>query len=107
MIGTGTTVLATAGTVALGLWAQDKNISMKFVVGTGIYAAAVAIIGEANPEFAAKFALLVFISALLFYGPDALQKLGLINQGRGILSGLGGAIGRVAGVTPQQGLSAR
>lgn len=99
MIGTTTTVLGTAGLVALGLWAEDKNISMKFIVGTGIYASAIAILGEANQEFAAKFALTVFVLAILLYGPGVLNKLGLTNQGKGILGGLGDAIGRAVGST--------
>lgn len=97
MIGTGTTVLGTAGIVALGQWSADKQISMKFVVGTGIYAAALSILGEANSEFAAQFALMVFVVALLIYGPPVLNKLGLTSKGQGILGGLGDAIGRITG----------
>lgn len=93
-IGTGTTVLATAGITALGLWSVDKKISMKFVVGSGVYAAGLAIVGEANPEFAAKLGLLVFITALLVYAPSVAVKLGLVKNVGG-LSSLGNAIGKV------------
>ena len=97
MIGTGTTVLATAGVVALGIWANDKTISMKYVVGTGMYAAGLSIVGEANPDFAAKVGLLVFVTAILVYGPAVAAKLGLISSDKGILGNLGEAIARGLG----------
>lgn len=93
-IGTGTTVLATAGITALGLWSVDKKVTMKFVVGSGIYAVGLAIAGEANPEFAAKLGLLVFVTSLLIYAPSVAQKLGLVKNVGG-LSSLGNAIGKV------------
>lgn len=77
MIGTVTTVVGTAAVVALGQWSDDKKISVKFVVGTGIYAAALAILGEADAKLASQFGLLVFVTALLVYGPKTAKTLGL------------------------------
>lgn len=83
MIGTATTVLATAGVVALGVWAEEQKVTVKFIVGTGVYAAALAILGEVNDKFAAQVGLLVFVTAVLFYGPKALQALGLMGPTKG------------------------
>jgi hypothetical protein len=97
MIGTTTSVAATAGIVALGQWSQDKKIGVPFIVGTGIFAVGLAILGEADAEFAAQVGLLVMITAFLIYASDVSLKLGL-RKPKGFLGGLGGSISGIAGV---------
>lgn len=104
-LGTATTVLGTGAVVAIGQWADDKKISVKFVVGLGVFAFSLAVLGEVNPKLSGQFGTLVFVTAILVYGPKAAASLGLIDKtkyGSGILGGLGDSIGKVvSGVTGQ------
>jgi hypothetical protein len=79
VIGTTTSVVATAGIVAMGQWANDKPITIKFVVGSGVFAVALSIMGEANQKLAEQFGVLVMITAFLIYAVPVAQKLGLVK----------------------------
>lgn len=79
-LGTPTAVVTTAGIVALGLWASDKKIDVKFVVGTGLYAVALSVFGEINAQLASQFAVLVLVTAALIYFRRIAIALGLTGK---------------------------
>lgn len=93
---TTTAVVGTVGVVALGKWATDKKIDLKFAVGTGIYAAAISILGQSNSKFAQQFATLVFVTALLLYIVKITNALGFTKTATGGLNSLSGAINAAA-----------
>lgn len=81
-------VFGTVAVVAVGQWQQDKHISMKYVVGSGVYALSVALLGNSHQKLAEQLALLVFVSAVLMYGVQIAVGFGLIEQPRGGLAKL-------------------
>lgn len=74
---TTTSVVITGAIVAFGQWVQDKQITIKMVVGIGLLALFFAVISEANAEFAQQMALLVMVGAVFIYGPDVVKGLGV------------------------------
>jgi hypothetical protein len=74
---TTSSVVLTAAVVYIGHKAQDKQVSMRFIVGLGMVAIILAAVGEANQKFAEQFGLLILIAAVLTYGrPIGEQLLG-------------------------------
>lgn len=72
-----TSVVLTGALAAAGQWAQDKQVTVKMVVGVGVLALFLAVISEANPKLAQQFGVLVLVGAVFLYGPDVAKKLGL------------------------------
>lgn len=73
-------VVGTVAVVSVGQWAQDKKIGMRYVVGTGVYALAIAVLGNGNAKLAERLALLVFVTAILVYGVGIAQGFGFIKK---------------------------
>lgn len=84
---TSTTVVGTAGVVALAQWTNDKHVTTQMVVGILVVALSLAVMTEVNAPLAEKFGTLLFITALFMYGPKVAAGLGLIKKPGG-LSGL-------------------
>jgi len=74
---TETTIIGTAGIVALNRWSQDKTINSKIVLGLCVFALITAMITEANAPLGEGIGTLVFATALFLYGPGAAKGLGL------------------------------
>lgn len=74
------TVVGTVAIVALGRWSQDKPITMKFAVGTGIYAVIIAMVTSGNQKFGEQLALLVLVSAFFMYIQSIARGLGLAKR---------------------------
>lgn len=70
-------IALTAVTVTTGRWAQGKILSARPVVGLAFTAVIIAVMSEANYEFAAQFALLILVASVFVYGPAISKKLGL------------------------------
>jgi uncharacterized membrane protein YfcA len=81
MMGTSVSVVATVVVVALGRWAKDKQVDMKFVVGSGVYAALLSLVGSTNQKFAEQLGLLVLVTAFLIYIRDISSALGFTRRG--------------------------
>lgn len=84
---TETTVLGTAAIVATARWTNDKNIDGKFVLGICVFALFLAAFTEANAPLAEKVGTLVFVTALLIYGPQVATGLGLIKKSGSVIGG--------------------
>jgi hypothetical protein len=70
-------VVGTMAVVTVGEWAGGKPLDIKVVVGGGFLLFGLALLQAANPDFAGKFALFIFIVALFKYVPDIALKFGL------------------------------
>lgn len=77
---TKTTVVGTAGIVALSRWTNDKPLDMKIVVGVLAVALALAVMTEVNAPLAENFGTLIFVTALLLYLPGVASGLGLTKK---------------------------
>lgn len=64
---TTTSVVLTGAIVAAGQWADDKQISIKMVVGVGILALSLAALSEVNTQLAEQFGVLILVGAFLIY----------------------------------------
>lgn len=64
---TTTSVVLTGAIVAAGQWADDKQISIKMVVGVGILALSLAALSEVNSTIAEQFGVLILVGAFLIY----------------------------------------
>lgn len=73
-------VVGTVAIVSVGQWTRDKKITMRYVVGTGVYALGIAVLGNANNKLAQQIALLVFITAFFMYIEDIAKGFGFIKQ---------------------------
>lgn len=73
---TETTVLGTAGLVAINKLSTDKPIDSKFVLGVVVFALMLSILTEVNTPLAEQLGTLVFVTAALVYGPGAAKGLG-------------------------------
>ena len=74
---TKTTVIGTAGVVALAKWSTDKKIDMRMVVGLMFVALTLAAVAEVNAPLADNFGTLIFVTAILLYFPTVTKGLGL------------------------------
>lgn len=72
-----TTVVGTGGIVALSRWSNDKTIDARMVLGLSVLALGLAALTEANAPLAENLGTLVFVTALLLYGPTVVKGLGL------------------------------
>jgi hypothetical protein len=75
-------ITSTVGTgliVAVGRWSQEKAIDAKMFVGLGAVAVFLSLIAATDAGLGDKFALLIFISAALFYGTAIGKKLGALK----------------------------
>jgi Ca2+/Na+ antiporter len=79
-VNTTTTVIGTAGLVALAKWTNDQQITMDQVIGILVVAFVLAVSTEVNDAFARQFGTLIFITAVLLYGPKVAQGLGLAKK---------------------------
>lgn len=73
---TTSSVVIVGAVVAAGMWQREKTISMRFVVGMGVFTLGLAAIGEINAEFARQLGMLMVVSSLFLYGPDIAKGLG-------------------------------
>lgn len=72
-----TSAVVLTGTItAAGTWAQDKQISIRTFVGTGVLAIILAAMGEVSPELASQFGLLIVVAAALYYTIPIAKGLG-------------------------------
>lgn len=76
MMDVGTSVIGTGVVVTVGRWAQGKSLDIKQFVGIGVFAIGIAFVQQANQPFAEKFALMLFIAALMYYLVPITKKLG-------------------------------
>ncbi len=72
---TSSTVL-TGVVVTTGRWAEGKTLSMRVVVGATFLAISLAVLSEANEEFARTMAILILVAALLRYAEPIAKKAG-------------------------------
>lgn len=79
-MGTSISVVGTIAVVALGQWSKDKQINMRFAVGSGIYAAIIALIGAGNQKLAEQLGLLVLVTAFLLYIQPIASALGFTKK---------------------------
>jgi hypothetical protein len=70
----------TTVTVVVGQWAEEKPITSRIVVGGGILALGLAVMGESQPDLAGKFAVLIFVVAAFTYFPAIAYKFGIISS---------------------------
>lgn len=75
-MGSSISVVGTIAVVALGQWSKEKSIDMRFAVGSGIYAAIIAMIGAGNSKLAEQMALLVLVTSVLIYIQPITAALG-------------------------------
>lgn len=61
-------VVLAGGITAVGYWAQNRQLTIRYFVGVGIVAVILAAIGEASPELAQQFGLLLVVAAAMYYG---------------------------------------
>jgi len=73
---TATTVIGTAGIVALNKWSSEKPIEMKSIIAVLIVGLVLAMITEVDAGLAEKLGTLIFVTALLMYGPRVIGSLG-------------------------------
>lgn len=79
---TTTTVVGTGVLVAAGRWANNQPLDIRIAIGVGAFALILSLIGNADEDLAAKFALAVFILACFRYLPGIVQKLGFAGANR-------------------------
>lgn len=72
-----TAVVLTGAMTAAGQWADKKQITMRMVVGIGIYAIGLSVLAEADAKLASQFGLLVLIGAVFIYGPAVFKAFGV------------------------------
>lgn len=63
--------------VTLGKWANDEPLNVGIVIGSAVFAVALAVLPEPLDQ---RFALLVVVIAGLHYGPVIAMKTGLIDK---------------------------
>lgn len=66
--------------VAAGTWSRGETVSMRLVIGTGVFAISLAVVNEMSPDLAGKYGLLVLVIAAFMYLPAVMWKLGLISR---------------------------
>lgn len=66
------TVLVVTG----GQYAQGKTLSMKILIGLGVFAIGLAALSEVNAELGKAFGLLVLVTAVLMYARPIAKGLG-------------------------------
>ncbi len=77
-----TSSIVVAGVVSVaGQYAENRKIEVKTFVGIGVLALFISTIGEANTQFTDKFALLILVAALMYYGPKIAKSLGYTKLG--------------------------
>lgn len=85
-------MVLTAIIVAAGSWrSKSKQIQFKTFVGAGMVAIMLAFLSSVDKELARKFALLILVASLFYYGPDifgAIQKVAVSTPGSSGKSGL-------------------
>lgn len=74
---TTTSVVLTGALVALGQWTNDKQVTVKMVVGVGLVALFLAAMSEVNQPLAQQFGVLILVGAVFIYGPDVMKGLGV------------------------------
>ncbi len=76
-----TTIVVTSGlVVVVGSWAQDKPLTPRIAVGSGIAAVFLAVLGNVNEPFARLTAWGMLLTALLVYAVPMFTKLGVIKK---------------------------
>lgn len=71
-----TAAVLTGGITAVGYWAQNKQLPKKFFVGIAIMALMLALMDEANTQFAQQFGILLVIAAAMYYMIPISKALG-------------------------------
>lgn len=77
MISPVTSAVMTGGIVATANLVEHHSLSFRQLAGTGIYVILLAMMNEANSDLAAKFGLVVMITAVFLYAPKIISAMGL------------------------------
>lgn len=70
-------IVLTATIVALGKWAKDEKLDIKFIVAGGFAAIVLTVLAEVNDKYARAMGMLILIAAVYAYGPLLVKKAGL------------------------------
>lgn len=74
-------VVGTAAIVTVGKWvSDDEEMDAGVVVGGVILALSLALIEQANPQLAKRFAVLILVVAMFMYVPEIAFAAGLTNS---------------------------
>jgi uncharacterized protein involved in response to NO len=63
--------------VTTGRWSKGQSLAARPVIGLAFAAVVLAMLSEADAEFAAQFAFLILVGTLFVYGPAIVKKVGL------------------------------
>lgn len=70
----GTVTVATGAVVMAGRWSQGKGIELNIAVALVTLGFILSILADANPKFASRLGLLIFVGALFTYVPFIVGK---------------------------------
>lgn len=79
---TGSSVALTVAVVALGRWAQGKNMDMAVILSLAFIGLVLAVMQEGNPKFGKQMAVLILVGAIAVYGRDIFTKFN--DRGKGV-----------------------
>lgn len=77
MISPVSSAIITGGIVTTENLITEHKLSFRQLAGVGIYVIVLAMINEVNSDLAAKFGLVVMITAVFLYAPKIINTLGV------------------------------
>lgn len=74
------TMVITGVVVAGGRWAKDKPLDISIIVPIAAIAFFLILLSSMSEKLANGFSLIILVVALMKYGPDIFEGLGLIKK---------------------------